>query len=117
MSALGAMVGVYLCDKRGFRVADGLDTAILRHDLAFEAACGGAVDEYVPKFRFTTHIPEQLRSYGLLQYCFTTERKRSLVLQAAAPVRNTRSFERSVLSRALLMHLDDTNHLRQDAFI
>ena len=117
MSAFGAMVGVYLCGKRGFQVADELDAAILRHDVAFEAAYGGAVDEYVPKFHFTKHIPEQLRLDGFLQDCFTTERKHSLVLQAAEPVRNTRSFERSVLSRALLMHLDDTKHLRQDAFI
>ena len=100
MSAFGAMVGVYLCGKRGFQVADELDAAILRHDVAFEAAYGGAVDEYVPKFHFTKHIPEQLRLDGFLQDCFTTERKHSLVLQAAEPIRNTRSFERSVL-RAL----------------
>ena len=117
MSAFGAMVGVYLCGKRGFQVADELDAAILRHDVAFEAAYGGAVDEYVPKFHFTKHIPEQLRLDGFLQDCFTTERKHSLVLHAAEPIDNTRSFERSVLSRALLMHLDDTKHLRQDAFI
>ena len=53
MSALGALVGVYLCGKRGFRVAYKLDAAIPRHDVAFEAAYGGAVDEYVPKFHFT----------------------------------------------------------------
>ena len=35
MSAFGAMVGVYLCGKRGFQVADELDAAILRHDVAF----------------------------------------------------------------------------------
>ena len=52
MSALGAMVGVYMCGKRGFQVADELDAAILRHDLAFEAAYGGVVGEYVPKFHF-----------------------------------------------------------------
>ena len=61
MSALGAMVGIYMCGKRGFQVADELDAAILRHDLAFEVAYGAAVDECVPKFRFTKHIPEQLR--------------------------------------------------------
>ena len=117
MSALGALVGVYLCGKRGFRVADELDAAILRHDIAFEAAYGGAVDEYVPKFHFTKHIPEQLRKDGFLQDCFATERKNSLVLRAAEPVRNTSTFERSVLARALIMHLDATGHLRQDVFI
>ena len=81
MSALGALLGVYMCGKRGFRVADELDAAILRHDIAFEAAYGGAVDEYVPKFHFTKHIPEQLRKDGFLQDCFATERKNSLVLR------------------------------------
>ena len=117
MSALGAMVGVYMWGKRGFQVADELDAAILRHDLAFEAAYGGAVDEYVPKFHFTKHIAEQLRLDGFLQDCFTTERKNSWVLQATEAVRNTRSFQRIVLSRALLMQLDDTKHLLQDVFI
>ena len=123
LSAMGATVGLILCGKRGFRVADQLDAAILRRDIAFEAAYGES-DEfsvyhtlYIPKFHHTKHLPDQLRVDGFSQDTFATERKHSMVKLAADPIRNTVVFERSVLSRALLMHLGSTQNLRKDGLI
>ena len=48
---------------------------------------------------------------------FAPEREHSLVLQAATPCKNTRAFERSVLSLALALHGARLDTLARDGLI
>lgn len=101
--------------KQGEALADALDAAWRRHADLFTAAYDAL--DHLPKFHFTRHLPEQIRLDGWALDTFTCERHNSMVLEAAAPIHDTRRFERSVLARSLILHVSKLPALRRDGLV
>ena len=85
-------------------VCPELDVALREHGEAFFAAYGE--DAAKPKFHFAMHITSQVLRDGMLLDTWACERKHSILKSAALHIDNTLRFERSVLARALNLHLE-----------
>lgn len=84
------------------------DTRVLHEAMqsyleAHKAAYGSA--EWKPKFHYGLHIPEQIDRDQRLYDCFVVERSHQLPKFVATAVKNTGSFEKSVIARAFLHRL------------
>ena len=62
-------------------------------------------DGVKPKHHYALHVPEQAQQYKILLDCFVVERSHQLPKLMATPVKNTASFEKSVVARSLLVRL------------
>ena len=96
-------------------VGVSLGLALQDHAAKFARAYADEDKAYIPKFHFARHIPHP--SDAWIMDTFTCERKHSMVKEAADPVRNTRSFEKSLLSRALVLQASRFHTLRADGLI
>ena len=61
--------------------------------------------EFKPKGNFALHFAEQIQRDNMIYDCFVVERSHQLPKLVATAVENTRSFEKSVVARALLSRL------------
>lgn len=61
------------------------------------------------KFHWLLHLPAELQRFGMLPACFSTERKHKLITKYAAPIKNTRVFELSLLQEVLS---EEMEHLK-----
>ena len=61
------------------------------------------------KFHWLLHLPAELQRFGMLPACFSTERKHKLVTKYAAPIKNTKVFELSLLQEVLS---EEMEHLK-----
>ena len=95
--------------KRGIADADTLDKANVEHAEANKQAYG---EHVIPKNHYRFKLGRQLRRDGYLQDCFTLERKHSLGKEAAAATDYTGSFEKTVLSRMVSLHLASMKSVR-----
>ena len=89
--------------KLGLADADTLDKANVEHAEAYKPAYDGHV---IPKNHYRFKFGRQIRRDGYLQDCFTLERKHSLAKEAAYATDYTGTFEKTVLSRTVSLHLD-----------
>jgi hypothetical protein len=88
-----------------------LRAAIQEHGDAFDKAYPDA--KWKPKNHFVQHVPDHLDRDGIILDAFVGERKHQLVKMCAQNIRNTSSFEKSVLLRVLshqLAVLTDAEH-------
>ena len=67
-----------------------------------------------PKHHYGLHDCMRAQRGGLMLDCFVHERKHQVLKRAANPTKNTRAFESSVLSRALLEQSRQINALAHD---
>ena len=58
-----------------------------------------------PKFHWMIHLPGELARHGFLPTCFVHERKHRIAKRYANDIRNTRTFERSLLGEVLSHNL------------
>ncbi len=105
-SALGDVVHLLNRAKTGAAVAPELRAALRVHADLFTAAYGDVQANFLPEFHYARHVPEQIEDLGFSIDCFVTERKHNLLKKAAEPFLNTQTFERSVLARALALHIN-----------
>ena len=85
-----------------------LDEAVEKHGEAFLRTYEGLC--VALKFHNARKLARQLRRDKFLMDCFPCERKHSLLKEAAEPVKNTSTFERTVLARALNLHKASLKH-------
>lgn len=77
-----------------------LKNAIMHHLAMHKQAYGD--DHWVPKMHWATHLPDQLRLWGLLIACFTHERKHKEVKRYMEGRQNTHyEYERNILQDVL----------------
>jgi len=67
-----------------------------------------------PKFHLNTHVPDQLEIMMALYDAFTIEKIHLIVKECADPVRNTTSFERSVLRDVVHVQLAQLDRSTRD---
>ena len=96
------VISLWCLGKAGIDVGDEFADAIEQHGVAFHAAYKDR-QAYIPKFHFAKHLPLQGGFYVDTLVC---ERYHTRTKNIADPIKNTSSFERSVLSRALAGHLN-----------
>jgi hypothetical protein len=97
-------------DPRFDAVCDDLAAATRLHLQLHKAAYG--VDHIKPKHHQNFHLAPQFKRYRRVWDCFVMERLHLRVKHVAEPVRNTTSFEESVIAGALHRHfrcLDDSD--------
>lgn len=102
-SGMCSIVDLLLEAKRGLRrpaeAADELDRLMQLH-LGMHLAAYG--DAYLkPKNHWLMDVPDQLRRDGVILDAFVIERMHLAVKAVAEPVKNTKSFEQSVMSSLL----------------
>ena len=104
---------IALCDvldllvvvARGTVTWQQLNTAI---DKFLKACIAAGWRNYMhPKFHWTIHIVRELRKFGMLLTCWVHERKHKMVKRYTNNQRNTRHYERSILSEVTCQHLHD----------
>ena len=95
--------------KLGLADADTLDKAKVEHAEAYKPAYDGHV---IPKNHYRFKFGRQIRRDGYLQDCFTLERKHSLAKEAAYATDYTGTFEKTVLSRMVSLHLGSLKSAR-----
>jgi len=100
--ALALLVRTVAKAKVAVATAADLSAALVRHGELFKKAYKG--DGVKAKFHYARELPHQFQRDGMLLDTFTCERKHSMMKAAAAPITNTRVFERSCLCRALTLH-------------
>ena len=84
-----------------------------KHQEAFIKAYG--VGRILPKHHFRHHLPEQYRRDAMVLDCFPLERSYHTSKQIAAAIKNTRQFERTLLTRTLAQTIRDLeNNLEPD---
>ena len=77
-------------------VAQQLQDAVERF---LDAYCTAFGEAYMsPKFHWLLHFPQSLRNAGTLVACFVHERKHRMLKRYCNDIRNTTSFEHSVLA-------------------
>ena len=58
-----------------------------------------------PKFHWLVHLPQYLQRLGMLLSCFVHERRHRMLKRYADDVKNTRGYERTLLSEITCHHL------------
>ena len=101
--------------KMGHDIASDLEVALQEHADARIAAYGSHAVK--PKFAIARLLPRQLERDKVLLDTFTPERHHSMAKEAAEPIDNTRRFERSVLSRFLLLQKDALLNWKMDGLV
>ncbi len=96
-----AKTGIANRDASG--TADALDAGTADHTTRFVTCYG--VDVVMPKFHYQGLIPKQVRRDGVLFDAFTGERKNSSGKAASQAIENTKTFERTVMSRAIVCQI------------
>ena len=103
------------------RLCDVLDLLVAStHGCVTPKQLHDAVDEFLqacllagwqiymhPKFHWCIHLAVQLKKFGLLLSCWVHERKHKMVKRYTDRMRNTRSYETSVLAEITCQHLHD----------
>jgi hypothetical protein len=75
------------------------------HKLAYGVKC-------IPKHHYNRHIGRQVNRDGMVIDGFPTERKNGTMTRIADPIKNTRSFEKSVTSRILIQQCRQLGNLQ-----
>lgn len=99
--------------KLGSASADDLATAMTSHALAFQRAYPDAVVK--PKNHYILHVPMHVARDRVLLDTFVGERKHGSMKRQADCIKNTGTFERTLLGRALNVQaawLEDPANLR-----
>jgi hypothetical protein len=99
---LACVVRLVMHAKLGGVDPGTLALAIKAHGDAFKLAYNG--HGIKPKFHYARKLPLQLARDGYLQDTFALERKHSMLKAAAEHTDNTRTFEKTILSRAIALH-------------
>jgi hypothetical protein len=60
-----------------------------------------------PKFHWVVHLACEIRNFGMLLTCWVHERKHKMVKRYSDQVRNTKIFEKSILSEVICHHLSE----------
>ena len=63
-------------------------------------------ENFIPKFHYARHVVDAIDAHGCVLDCFATERKHYHVKQIAEAMDNTKCFERTVMARVSLAHLE-----------
>ena len=63
--------------------------------------------DWKPKMHYALHIPEQIQRDNMLYDCFVVERSHQLPKLIATSIDHTKSLDKSVIGRALLVRLRD----------
>ena len=96
--ALADLIDCLVCVSRGHTSPEQL-LQVVEHFLdAYVIAFG--VENMTPKFHWLLHLPDSFRKHGLLLSCFTHERKHRMLKRYCTDIRNTITFEKSVLDEA-----------------
>ena len=100
---LGRVLAIVRLGKEGDVTGAELRLALREHGDAFEKA----YPEYTakPKDHWVHHIPSHVERDGLILDAFVGERKHQRIKAAALAVKNTESFEESVLLRVVAQQL------------
>jgi len=107
--AMCVVTDSYLAGKYATHVNLGRDQLPSAAEAHFRAHMAAYGDQYMrPKNHYTLHLGMQLRLDSFLVDCFTLERKHQLLKSVATNVKNTKVFERSVLTYALLQQIVTT---------
>ena len=101
--ALTDCIDCFVSANRGLGSPAELLSAIERFLQLFDAAFG--VDYMTPKFHWLLHYADHFSQFGLLVSCFVHERKHKQLKRYANDMRNTCSFERSILHDCTCSHL------------
>ena len=83
----------------------------------FLRACvnAGWRERLIPKFHWIIHLAIELKHFGLLLTCWVHERKHKMVKRYSDQVRNTKTYEKSVLSEVICHHIAElTNPAKFD---
>ena len=83
--------------------AGGIRAAVVRHANLHQGVYGS--DHVKPKHHYTFHIASQMSRDAVLLDTFVLERKHQPIKRCAQNVHNTKVFERSVMSRSLVMQV------------
>lgn len=83
--------------------ASGLDAMFAEHAEAFNGAYPAG--DVIPKAHWGFHLADQLRRDGYIIDCFVGERQNCIMKNCAQSIKNTRSLEKSILSRVLAHRL------------
>lgn len=86
--------------------------ALERHARFYRAAYQHEPTAFLSKWHMQWHLPGQIRRDGRLLDTMPAERKHGVIRLAADQVKHTRSFENSVLKRALSITLHDLGELQ-----
>lgn len=84
---------------------------LAKHLHLFQKAHGKA--EVRPKHHLSQHLPDQILQHGFVIDCWPCERKHKTLKRIAGLIENTRSYEKSLLIRAVL---DQVAHTPCDTF-
>lgn len=98
--------------KMGHDIASDLDVALQEHADARLAAYGTLAIK--PNFCHARLLPRQLHRDEVLLDTFTCERHDNMAKEAANPIDNTRRFERSVLSRFVMLQQESLLEWKMD---
>lgn len=60
-----------------------------------------------PKFHWMVHLPRHLAQWGMLPTCWVHERRHKVIKRYATDVRNTRSFEKSIMKEVCAHHFHE----------
>lgn len=115
-----ALADLVACLKRckcGDVNAAELRALLVSHAERHDEAYGPVANAHVPKWHFQFHMPEQCERDGFLCDTFATERRNYMIKQACDPLRNTTVFEKSAITRAILLHKRSLAHLRADGLV
>ena len=100
---LGKVMRIVQRGKEGINLHAELSQAIQDHAVAFAVAYPD--DEVKPKNHYIHHVPLQLSRDGLIIDAFVGERKHQSIKALATDVQNTRTFEQSVIKRAIAQQM------------
>ena len=85
--------------------ASSLYRATLEHLRKHRSVYG--TTEWLPKFHYALHLPQQIDRYRVLLDCFVVERSHLLPKLIAEAIYNPATFERSAIARVVLARMQD----------
>lgn len=109
---VGALKRAKVAEADADASAAALLDALQRHAHLYRAAYHDEPTAFLSKWHMQWHLPGQIRRDGRLLDTMPAERKHGVIRLAADQIKHTRSFEQSVLKRALSITLHDLGELQ-----